>query len=105
MRALPRVWDRLHNGFRETYATKVRRETQRLILLENGVAVPPTLVLDQHWNSFASIPISHVLDRVLNLAVQPNGPFASDIAAHISAQFEMQTTFNANSIVSRCPKR
>lgn len=44
-----RYWDRLHPEFRQKYLTTIRRESQRLKLLANGIAVPPTPVLDRDW--------------------------------------------------------
>jgi predicted nucleotidyltransferase len=44
-----RYWDRLHPEFRRRYLTTIRREGQRLRLLTNGIAIPPTPVLDQNW--------------------------------------------------------
>jgi len=49
--ALSRRWDRLNEPFRQKYAIKLRRETQRLILLGRGTAVPPTATLDRAWDS------------------------------------------------------
>lgn len=49
MRSLQRSWDRLDSCFKHKYATKVRREAQRLVLLERGDAVPPTRILDDFW--------------------------------------------------------
>ena len=46
MRSLPHSWASLEQGFRIKYAIKLRREMQRLLLLEQGVAVPPTRMLD-----------------------------------------------------------
>ena len=46
MRALPQSWDNLEEGFRVKYSVKVRREMQRLLLLEHGTPIPPTRMLD-----------------------------------------------------------
>src|SRR5215470_12584639 len=51
-RSLERSWDRLENCFRAKYALKLRRETQRLCLLERNLAIPPTRLLDQAWSDF-----------------------------------------------------
>ncbi len=51
MRHLPLAWDDLESGYRAKYGIKLRRETQRLILLESGVPVPPTVLLDNLWIS------------------------------------------------------
>ena len=44
-------WLRLDEFFRQRYAIKIRREMQRPRLLEQNVAVPPTLILDENWHS------------------------------------------------------
>jgi predicted nucleotidyltransferase len=44
-------WSRLHPDFRRKYLTTIRRETQRLKVLGEGIAVPPTPVLDRNWNA------------------------------------------------------
>ena len=46
MRCLPARWSELEEVFRIKYAVKVRREAQRLYLLERGLPVPPTKMLD-----------------------------------------------------------
>jgi hypothetical protein len=51
MRCLYTSWARLEACFQIKYATKLRRETQRLMLLERNVPVPPTAVLDDSWAS------------------------------------------------------
>jgi hypothetical protein len=47
MRCLPHSWANLEDGFRIKYSVKVRREMQRLLLLERGDPIPPTYMLDQ----------------------------------------------------------
>lgn len=44
-----RYWDRLHPEFRRKHLITIRREVQRLELLTNGKAVPPTPILDRNW--------------------------------------------------------
>ncbi len=44
-------WDRIHPEFRRKYLTTIRREVQRLQLLREGVAVPPTPMLDRKWKN------------------------------------------------------
>ena len=46
---LPKAWQDLEMCFKEKYSVKVRREVQRLLLLEQAVPVPPTVVLDRAW--------------------------------------------------------
>ena len=42
-------WDRLHPEIRKQYLTTIRRELQRLQLLGDNIAVPPTPLLDRSW--------------------------------------------------------
>lgn len=56
VRALPARWNALHEHFRVKYAIKLRRETQRYLLLKHGIAVPPTRMLDEAWAGFAIPP-------------------------------------------------
>ena len=49
-RAATRLWDRLHPMFRDQYNTTIRRELQRLALLQIQGRVPPTKVLDDEWH-------------------------------------------------------
>ncbi|MFL6352267.1 MAG: nucleotidyltransferase domain-containing protein [Bryobacteraceae bacterium] len=46
---LPEAWEGLDEAFKVKYAMKLRRETQRFLLLQRGLAIPPTLVLDDIW--------------------------------------------------------
>lgn len=54
MRHLPPAWDGLEPGYRAKYGIKLRREAQRLILLERGVPIPPTVLLDTLWAKYRS---------------------------------------------------
>ncbi len=44
-------WDALNDGYKAKYLTKVRREFQRYKLLDSGLPVPPTAVLDSQIES------------------------------------------------------
>lgn len=48
-RTVTRLWDRLHPTFQDQYNVTIRRELQRLALLQARVQVPPTKVLDDEW--------------------------------------------------------
>jgi hypothetical protein len=54
MKSIPSSWLRLDDVFRAKYSIKLRRETQRLLLLERGAPVPPTRILDDAWCSISS---------------------------------------------------
>jgi nucleotidyltransferase-like protein len=49
MRNATQRWSRLHPVFHKRYAVTIRRELQRLDLLLNRVAIPPTPTLDKLW--------------------------------------------------------
>jgi predicted nucleotidyltransferase len=44
-------WSKLHLDFQQKYLTIIRREVQRLEILRQGSAVPPTPLLDERWRS------------------------------------------------------
>ena len=44
-------WSRLHPDFRVKYLISLRREIQRLMVLREGEAVPPTPLLDKAWQA------------------------------------------------------
>lgn len=62
VRALSHKWFALDRVFKVKYAIKLRRETQRLYLLEQGVPIPPTRVLDEMWNADRRLRCSDVLE-------------------------------------------
>jgi predicted nucleotidyltransferase len=49
-RTVNRLWDRLHPIFQNQYNVTIRRELQRLALLQTQVQVPPTRMLDDDWS-------------------------------------------------------
>lgn len=49
-----RLWDRLHPVFRSQYNVTIRRELQRLRLLQASVRIPPTKMLDNEWHQKGS---------------------------------------------------
>ena len=51
LRYLPETWERLADCYKAKYSIKLRREAQRLLLLELGVPIPPTVLLDTLWNT------------------------------------------------------
>lgn len=65
--ALEDRWDKLSEVFKQKYVVKLRRETQRLILLRERVAVPPTLLLDNEWlaNAEESERVVSIITQVL----------------------------------------
>jgi len=61
-------WRQFHPLFRVKYVTSIRRELQRLCLLQAAVPVPPTPVLDSQWNSHQTKP-----ERLLSVAGDVSG--------------------------------
>jgi len=86
LRALPDSWTTLDEGFRVKYSVKLRRETQRLLLMERGTPVPPTRILDSCWGSMARTPYE-LHDRLRRLTVCCHGVFTRDLFARIDAAF------------------
>ena len=78
MKSLPISWSRLEETFRVKYSIKLRRETQRLILLEKGVSVPATRILDYHWSDISSSP-NEVCDHLRQLSLHIHGGFTQDL--------------------------
>lgn len=87
MRFLPLAWSRLEPCFREKYSIKLRRETQRLILLEQRIPVPPTKVLDDSWTTTLARPPYEVIYRLRQLALETCGAFIEDLLDHIDTHF------------------
>jgi len=48
---LQTYWQRLHPDFQHKYLVMIRREIQRLDILRQGIAIPPTPQLDEYWTS------------------------------------------------------
>jgi predicted nucleotidyltransferase len=78
LRVLPVRWSGLHQVFRTKYCVKVRRETQRLMLMEGGTPIPPTRILDNSWRD-ASGSRSAVDDRLCGLVCFHNRPFTKEL--------------------------
>jgi hypothetical protein len=49
--SVSKSWTRLHPAFQLKYRVTIRRELQRLILLQSTVPIPPTPSLDMDWRS------------------------------------------------------
>jgi hypothetical protein len=87
MRALHESWFRLEECFRAKYSVKLRRETQRLILLERNVAIPPTRILDHSWSSVSKSP-RDVCTRLCQFTSNADRRFTSDLVDRIDAHFQ-----------------
>ncbi len=82
VRALPDRWIMLDEAFRVKYSIKLKRETQRLILMERGVPVPPTTILDNFWESVSSSP-HEVYNRLHRFTASSPSSFTKDLFARI----------------------
>jgi predicted nucleotidyltransferase len=87
MRALHHSWFRLEECFRSKYAVKLRRETQRLILLERNVAIPPTRILDHSWSTIAQSP-RDVCARLFQFSSDADRRFINDLVDRVDAHFQ-----------------
>jgi predicted nucleotidyltransferase len=87
MRSLQNSWFKLEECFRVKYSVKLRRETQRLLLLEQNVAIPPTRILDYAWPSVAgkSYDVCH---RLRQLATTAHDSFVDDLLGRVQAHLE-----------------
>ena len=90
MRALENSWSRLEECFRVKYSLKLRRETQRLVLLERGVAIPPTRVLDEAWPSVGGTS-ADVCGRLIKFVPKAHAKFVENFLGRIHSQ--MQTAY------------
>jgi hypothetical protein len=86
IKALPSAWHSLDETFRLKYSIKLRRETQRLILMEKGTPIPPTRALDEFWDDISGGPES-VHNRVREFTTSSSGFFTRDLLARIDASF------------------
>lgn len=87
MRALQSSWFKLEECFRAKYSIKLRRETQRLMVLERGVPVPPTRMLDEAWASIAVSP-NDVCGRLWQYRSEAQGTFLDDLVGRVYAHLE-----------------
>jgi hypothetical protein len=88
MRALPGSWSKLEECFRAKYSTKLRREIQRLLLLERSVPIPPTRLLDYSWASMSKSP-TELHERLRQLTSTPLSSFTNDLFARLDAHFRV----------------
>jgi len=82
MTAIPKSWLKLEERFRVKFSTKLRRETQRLILLERSVPIPPTRILDCSWFTISKSP-TEVHERLRALAPNSFSAFTDDLLARL----------------------
>lgn len=83
LRILPHKWVSLDEQFRRKYATKLRREIQRLLLLESGIPVPATWLLDNSWGTV--LPGSDVVGRLRQVLPSQDTRFARDLYDRIES--------------------
>src|SRR5260370_35382984 len=87
MRSLQNSWFKLEECFRVKYSVKLRRETQRLMLLERNVPIPPTRILDYAWPSIAGTS-RDVCFRLRQLATAAHDSFVDDLLGRVHAHIE-----------------
>ena len=83
-RTVNHFWDRLHPIFQDQYDVTIRRELQRLALLEAQVHVPPTKVLDDEWCRRGSHELLELRSSIKELRVyegQSNVPMILRLSA------------------------
>jgi hypothetical protein len=73
-RTVSRFWDRLHPIFRDQYNVTIRRELQRLALLNAQVQIPPTRVLDDDCCSKGSRSLLEVRNSIKDLRIYEGQP-------------------------------
>jgi PAS domain-containing protein len=78
-RTVTRLWERLHPVFQSQYDVSIRRELQRLRLLEEGVPIPPTRVLDDRWRVEGSSSLFEFRNSIEQLHPYTHHPDAPDI--------------------------
>ena len=66
----PKWWSKLHPMFHNKYKLMIRRELQRLDLMRQKIAVPPTFTLDSDWER-ASKTKNDLIDVAATLPLSP----------------------------------
>jgi len=82
MRYLPESWSKLDEAFRKKYSIKVRREAQRLLLLNRNVPIPPTRMLGAGWAEFSSAP-SELDELLVSLSSRNRAWFSREFLARV----------------------
>jgi predicted nucleotidyltransferase len=84
--SLQHPWFRLQGCFREKYSVKLRRETQRLILLERNTPIPPTRALDEARVATRQ-PTNEVCERLRQLSPSTGDHWLEDLIGRVDAHF------------------
>ena len=100
LRSLPHSWLKLDEVYRNKYALKLRRETQRLIFLESQRGVPPTRLLDENWPSIFGSEEA-VYERLLSLGPCESGSFLNDLQLRMRKRISPRPRFAALTAGSR----
>ena len=80
LRALAEAWDLLGPAYRMKHATLIRRDVQRWGVLQRGLPIPPSAVLDDRWTTEG--PRSPLGEILVGLRVQPE--FARALATCVA---------------------
>ena len=83
-RTVSRLWERLHPIFRAQYDVTIRRELQRLKMLEAGISIPPTRVLDETWDTEGCSGLLQFRDSIAKLRLYAGQSNAPDILRRAS---------------------
>ncbi len=71
LRAVVKGWDDLHPAFQSRYRRNIRREFQRLHLLQQLIPIPPTAILDRLWQADRPLQMD-IVDIVSDLRMDSN---------------------------------
>ncbi|MFL6303336.1 MAG: nucleotidyltransferase domain-containing protein [Candidatus Sulfotelmatobacter sp.] len=83
-RTVSRLWEQLHPIFRTQYNVTIRRELQRLQMLESNISIPPTRLLDEKWCAERSDELLRFRDSFAELHPYSGRSNAPDILRRVS---------------------
>ena len=81
-------WSHLGETFKQKYVTKLRRETHRLILLENNIPIPPTRVLDREWRVNEAV-VNQICSVLFEMLYRQNKDSAREFQRRVEEQRNM----------------
>jgi Nucleotidyltransferase domain len=99
MQSLQNAWFKLDARFHIKYSIKLRRETQRLLLLERGIPVPPTSVLDHAWSSDSALSRNEVGRRLEEFASSAPGKFVDELLYRVDSPKECRKTPDLKALI------
>jgi predicted nucleotidyltransferase len=102
IKSLQSSWFRLDGRFHLKYSIKLRRETQRLLLLERGIAVPPTSILDHSWVNISN-SYREVGQRLEEFASSAPAKFVDDLLTRVDLDMESSWVRNHGGSLTLSP--